>query len=151
MLHAISRDDKAAHFLPVLLSAGQPDAIPNIEVRGKEKMGSKVIFDSPALLEESLVSLTEAPTHMRVPCSQATLQRYMRRGSRDAILESVLICGRRYTSKEAIERFLRGQLKVEHDRPAPVRGSKTKKEIDAAARRFGLPEPLGTKLQKDRA
>jgi hypothetical protein len=113
-------------------------------------MGSKVIFDSPALIEESLVSLTEAPKHMPVQCSQATLQRYMRKGSRDTILESVLVCGRRYTSKEAIERFLRGQLQVEHDRPAPVRGSKSKKESDAAARRFGLPEPRGTKPQENR-
>ena len=108
-------------------------------------MASKTIFDSEALLNETLVSLTEAPKHLPVQCSQATLQRYMRLGSRGTILESVLICGRRYTSKEAIARFVRAQLRVEAERPEPTRGTMSKKDVEAATRRFGLPEPQGSR------
>jgi hypothetical protein len=104
---------------------------------------SKTIFDEPALLEESLVNLTEACKCFPVKCSRPALERWLRLGSRGAILESILICGKRYTSKEAIDRFIRNQLYIEADRTPPRRGNKSKKEIDAAACRFGLPEPLG--------
>lgn len=106
-------------------------------------MGSKMILDSPALLEETLVTLTEACRCFPVCCSRSAVERWIRRGGRGAVLESVLICGKRYTSKEAIDRFLRAQLHVEAERPGPRRGSKSKREIDAAAQRFGLPEPQG--------
>lgn len=105
---------------------------------------SKVIFDSPVLLEESLVTLTEACRCFPVRCSRSAVERWIRRGGRGVALESVLICGKRYTSREAIDRFVHGQLHVEADRPEPKRGSKSKREIDEAARRFGLPEPQGT-------
>ena len=113
-------------------------------------MVSKMIMDKPELLDESLLALTEACKHFPVKCSRSGIERWLRRGSRGTVLESVLICGKRYTSKEAVGRFLRGQLQVEHDRPAPIRG-KSKKDIEAAARRFGLPEPLGTKKQETKS
>jgi len=106
-------------------------------------MASKVILDSPGLLEESLVTLAEACRCFPVRCSRPTMERWVRRGSRGTILESILICGKRYTSREAIDRFLRGQLQVEEGRPEPKRGSKSKKDIETAARRFGLPKPQG--------
>ena len=106
-------------------------------------MVSRLIFDEPALLEESLVSLMEACKCFPVKCSRPALERWLRRGSRGAILESILICGKRYTSKEAIDRFIRNQLQTEADKPAPRRGSMSKKDVEKAARRFGLPEPQG--------
>jgi hypothetical protein len=105
-------------------------------------MGSKMIFDAPELLAETLITLSAACECFPVKCSRPTLERWLRQGSRGTILESILICGKRYTSQEAIDRFVRGQLRVEADRPAPKRGNKSKKDIEAAARRFGLPEPL---------
>ena len=105
-------------------------------------MGSKMILDTPEILEESLVSIAEACRLFPVQCSRSSIERWLRRGgSRGAALESVLVCGKRFTSKQAIDRFVRGQLHVEADRPDPRRGSRSKKDIEAAARRFGLPEP----------
>ena len=106
-------------------------------------MGSKVILDSPALLEETLVTLTEACHCFPVRCSRSAVERWIRRGGRGTVLESVLICGKRYTSKEAIGRFLRGQLHVEADRPEPKKSSKSKKEIEAACKKYGLLESQG--------
>ena len=101
-----------------------------------------MIFDEPALLDESLVTLTEACKCFPVKCSRPALERWLRRGSRGTVLESVLVCGRRYTSREAIDRFVRGQLTVEAEKAVPKRTNMSKRDIEAASRRFGLPEPL---------
>ena len=132
------------------LSLSEPGRTKASDFANKEgkEMASKIIFDTPELLDETLVSLTEACRCFPVKCSRATLERWMRRqGNRGTVLESILICGKRYTSKEAIARFIRAQLRVETERPAPTRGTMSKKEVGAAARRFGLPEPLGTRKQ----
>jgi hypothetical protein len=117
---------------------------PTNKERKKSMASSRMIFDTPSLLEETLVSLTEACKCFPVKCSRAALERWMRRVSRGAVLETVLICGKRYTSKEAIDRFVRSQLQTETERPAPTR-SMSKKDIESAARRFGLPEPLAAR------
>ena len=103
-----------------------------------------MIFDVPALLDESLVLLTGASKYFPGNPSKSAVQRWLRRGSRGAVLETVLVCGKRYTSIEAISRFLRSQLRTEAERPAPTR-TMSKNDIAAAARRFGLPEPLGAR------
>jgi len=105
-------------------------------------MGS-VILDSPGILEETLVTLTEACHHFPVRCSRPAIERWIRRGSRGAVLESALICGKRYTSTEAIDRFVRNQLQTEPERAALQRGM-SQRDVEAATRRFGLPEPLTT-------
>jgi len=105
-------------------------------------MGSKVILDSPKLLDETLVTLTEACSHFPVRCSRPSIERWLRTGSRGTVLESALICGKRYTSVEAINRFVRNQLHVESDKSTPKRRRMSHKEIAEATRRYGLPEPL---------
>jgi hypothetical protein len=112
-------------------------------------MSSKTIFDSPALLEESLVPLTEACGYFPVKCSRTSIERWARKGSRGATLETILLGGRRYTSREAIKRFVRSQLQPEAERPAPTRGTMSKKDVEVAARRFGLPEPQGSRQKVD--
>ncbi len=104
-------------------------------------MGSKVIFDSPEILNETLVTLTEACRCFPVRCSRPALERWMRRGSRGVVLESALLCGKRYTSKEAIDRFVRNQLYVEAERVAPQKGSMSNREVQEKARYYGLPKP----------
>ena len=104
-------------------------------------MASKVIVDAPELLGESLVSLTAACGFFPVRCSRPAIERWARKGSRGTTLETVLVCGRRYTSKEAIDRFVRNQLQTEPKRPEPKRGSKSKREIAEASQKYGLPEP----------
>ena len=76
-------------------------------------MRSKIIVDSPELLKEDLCTLVDACKAFPVPCSRPAVERWMRTGSRGIVLETVSICGRRYTSKEAIERFIRRQLRTE--------------------------------------
>lgn len=105
-------------------------------------MVSKIILDSPRLLEESLLSITKACKMFPVPCSRAALERWIRRGSRGAVLESVLICGKRYTSKEAIDRFIHAQLRTEPDQATARKGGMSQKAIAEASRKFGLPEPI---------
>jgi len=104
-------------------------------------MASKIILDSPELLDETLLTLTAACKEFPVKCSRPAIERWARKGSRGAILETVLICGKRYTSKEAIDRFVRNQLQTETKRTPPKRSNKSKREIDEASKRFGLPEP----------
>ena len=107
-------------------------------------MASKIILDSEQLLEETLISLTEACHCFPGGGSRPALERWMRKGSRGVVLESILVCGRRKTSKEAVDRFIRNQLQVVPERPAPKHGNLSKREIEAKAKRFGLPEPQGT-------
>ena len=107
-------------------------------------MASKVILDSPGILGETLVTLTEACSCFPLRCARPTLERWIRRGSRGVVLESVLVCGKRVTSKEAIDRFVRNQLQIEPDRATPKQVGMFHKDIVAATRRFGLPEPLTT-------
>jgi len=107
-------------------------------------MASKIILDSPDILGETLLTLTEACRYFPVRCSRPALERWLRKGSRGVVLESALICGKRYTSQEAINRFVRNQLQVAPDKAStPIRRNLSRGEISAATRRFGLPEPQG--------
>jgi Protein of unknown function (DUF1580). len=108
-------------------------------------MSSKQIFDHPEILEESLVNLTEATKLFPVKCSRASLERWIRRGSRGVYLETVFIANKRFTSLEAIQRFLINQQNTEPERiqSAPKHRSMSQKEIDAKSREFRLSEPLG--------
>lgn len=109
-------------------------------------MGSQVILDSPQLLEETLVTLREACRLFPIPISRPACERYVRHGSRGVVLESVLVCGKRMSSIEAINRFVRAQLCVE---PAPaqpkLKGNMSKKELDAKSHKYNLPESQGSR------
>lgn len=63
-----------------------------------------------ALLDQTLVSLASAgaliPTSTGRPVSKPTMHRYATQGFHGVILESIKIGNTKYTSKEAIERFL---------------------------------------------
>lgn len=78
-------------------------------------MESKAIVDSPEILGETLLTLSEAHQHFPIQCSRQAVERWIRLGIRGVVLESALICGRRYVSKESIARFLRNQLQAETD------------------------------------
>ena len=105
-------------------------------------MASRTIMDAPALLDEQLLTLTEACRCFPRTVARPTLERWLRRGSRGRRLESVLVCGRRMTSREAIERFIRSQLQVEPERAPVATRNKSARELAEASKRFGLPEPL---------
>lgn len=99
---------------------------------------SKTIFDSPAILDETLISLSDACTKFPRRLARATVERYVRGGVRGVILESVFVGGRRMTSVEAVTRFILAQLHTEAERLEPRKGYMSKKELDAESRRFEL-------------
>ena len=103
-------------------------------------MRSKMILDSERLLEEELISPTDACREFPGGRSRPALERYMRKGICGVILESVLVCGKRYTSREAVNRFIRNQLHTENERPPPRQGSIPPSELEKRSRRLRLPE-----------
>lgn len=112
---------------------------------------SNVIFDCPEILSETVIELTKATKEFPIPCSRPTLERWMRKGCRGIRLETVKIGGKRYTSKEAIQRFLIRQQRIGPDEaPAPTKKSMSKKEIAEKSKRFNLPEPEEKKPKKPR-
>ena len=107
-------------------------------------MASKQIYDHPELLEETpLLDLTQASKRFPVRFSRSTIERWVRRGSRGVQLETVIVGNRRFTTEAAINRFLIGQQYTEPDQVRTlIKRGMCKKDIEIAARRFGLPEPL---------
>lgn len=61
------------------------------------------------LLDESLISLSEATRELPGRLHIATVHRYARKGVRGHLLETVTCGGRIYTSREACRRFLAAQ------------------------------------------
>jgi len=107
---------------------------------------SAMIANSPHIINESLVQLADACNYFPVKCSRQTLERWMRRGCRGVLLESVTIGSRRFTSKEAITRFLSGQAGAQAVIHTPCIGRShsgermSQQEIAEKSREHGLPE-----------
>ena len=82
------------------------------------------IFDYPELLEgdEELLLLNRACKKFKPPVSEPTIWRFASIGVRDAVLRTILIGSRRYTTESEIRRFTLAQLQ----NPAP--GNATDKE-----------------------
>ena len=57
------------------------------------------------MMDETLLTISQARQRYPSRPSLATMHRWMSRGARGVVLESVLVGGRRYTSKEALRRF----------------------------------------------
>jgi hypothetical protein len=89
---------------------------------------------------ETLIPINEASGH--VPGSKphlATIWRWVQRGVRNVKLDTVLVGGKRYTSAEAIARFVE-QTNAAADGPQPKRGIRSRarqRAIERAEREFG--------------
>ena len=55
---------------------------------------------------ENLIQFTDAPCHIPGRPHIATVHRWRLRGARGVRLDSILVGGKRFTSTEAIERFI---------------------------------------------
>ena len=55
---------------------------------------------------EAIVSIPEAPQHLPGQPHASTIFRWGTRGVRGVLLETCLVGGRRYTSREALQRFI---------------------------------------------
>lgn len=91
------------------------------------------------LAGEPLVLLTQAGTHCPVHVSAASFQRYWRREENP--LETVLLFGKRYTSIEALHRFVERSLNVSGDDNTPVIQTSQPKsrDVESGRKKFNLP------------
>lgn len=97
------------------------------------------IFDSPRVLDEEPISLTEACRAFPRKCSRSTLERWIREGTRGVRLESAVMGNQRFTSKKAIKRFLLAQQNQGEESCVEVRSSMTPKEINEKSKKYDLP------------
>ena len=101
------------------------------------------IFDQ----QESVIPFHRAHKFFPFPISPPTLQRWIRRGistpQGHVILESTTVGGRRFTSVEAIERFIRAQqgqstAGVNNGKSIPANNGMTPSERKREMKRLGL-------------
>ena len=106
------------------------------------------IEENPTLIDETLVPMSEAGDAFPVKVSRACLERMIRQGTRGIRLETIFIANRRYTSREAIRRFIERTQNTspELERPQPSKpATMTAKQLEAARKRFKLPKPEAAK------
>jgi hypothetical protein len=89
-------------------------------------------------LSESLVTFTEATKLLPGRPNLATLWRWRTAGVRGIKLESVLVGGKRYTSREALQRFVERTTAVADGQPIPSRTSRQAERSRRAARKQNL-------------
>lgn len=87
------------------------------------------------IYEEKIISLAEAAKrHYPRPCSPSTAYRHAVRGNRYGIhLETIMSGGRRVTSAEAVERFIKRTTKAANERLAASGRNNAKARVAAAA------------------
>jgi len=90
------------------------------------------------LLGETLLTIDEAANDFGgVPISTQTVSKYIYKGYKGLKLESILI-NRRYTSKEAILRFIERKQNPHQPVPETKRPRMTQAQVDASLRRHGI-------------
>jgi len=93
--------------------------------------------DNP-LLGEHLVTLDDAARNFGgVPVSITTIRKYVYQGVAGLKLETVYI-NRRYTSMEAIQRFISKRQRLGQMPEKPKQKRMTQEQIDEGVRKYGL-------------
>ncbi|HUY32009.1 MAG TPA: DUF1580 domain-containing protein [Pirellulales bacterium] len=85
------------------------------------------------LANETPLSLSEATALLPGRPHLSTVWRWVLKGVRGVRLETLVSGGRRYTTHEALERFVAGTTAAAHGQPAPVRTPKQRARAIAAA------------------
>lgn len=84
---------------------------------------------------DSLLSIPEAAHQSPGRPHIATVWRWINRGVRGVKLETVMIGGRRFTSREALERFFASTTAISSGEPLPVRTPRQRRrDIERAER-----------------
>jgi hypothetical protein len=91
---------------------------------------------------ETLLSLSDAAKTLPGRPSICSLHRWRLRGVRNVKLETCLIGGRRYTSREAVERFSAAVTAAADGEPLPVRTPR-QRERDIKRAEAEMKETLG--------
>ena len=87
------------------------------------------------LLDEGVLSITQAAAAEGITISTKTALRWCLHGVRGTRLESLKVGGRRLTSRKAIRRFV---ASTQEGQPSPRQGGFTRSEADLILRGFGL-------------
>ena len=106
-----------------------------------ESNRNKSNVNFPGLAGEDLVLLSKAGGEFPIPVSASTTIRYADEGIRGNMLGTVLLGGRRYTSRQEIVRWVtRSTTTLGDDNAitAPVNSPK-KQVIESGRKKFGLP------------
>jgi hypothetical protein len=91
--------------------------------------------------KEKLYALRDAVALFPTECTLDSIKRWVRKGSRGVILETVYFKGKNWTSKEAINRFMENiQEKEKHKQPTiePLKGRLTQEQLQERAKALGL-------------
>ena len=87
------------------------------------------------MLQEHLLSITVAAREVPGRPHVSTIWRWVNRGIRGIKLETVMVGGRRFTSREALERFHQRITAASAGEPLPVRTTRQlARDIDQARR-----------------
>lgn len=87
------------------------------------------------MLKEHLLSITVAAREVPGRPHVSTIWRWVNRGVRGVKLETIMVGGRRFTSREALERFNQRITAVTAGEPLPVRTTRQRaRDIDQARR-----------------
>ena len=97
------------------------------------------IREYPALANETLVPLSKLGEYYPVPISRPSIERLWRKGRFGIRLETIFLNGRRYSSIQAIERYIERTQRTGDEAPSVPTASMPKRDLDAARQKYNLP------------
>jgi hypothetical protein len=97
------------------------------------------IREFPELVKETLVPLGNLDEHYPVPISRPSAERAWRKGRFGVRLETIFLNGKRYTSIEAISRYINRTQRTGDEIPSAQTPSMSKRDIVAARKKYNLP------------
>jgi hypothetical protein len=103
-------------------------------------MSKNSIPGTPELADETLIAIAEAGKAFPVAVSKSNVERMVRNGTRGVQLETILIGYRRYTSKEAIRRFIERTQGKKTKTQSPPRQSLSQAKIEELRKKYNMPE-----------
>ena len=105
-------------------------------------MNAITLREFSQLASETLVPLSKLGEYFPVTISRPSIERLWRKGRLGVRLETIFLNGRRYTSVEALSRYIEQTQRTGDDIPASPTLSMSKRDLDAARQKYNLP-PAG--------
>ena len=100
------------------------------------------VKEYPELASETLVPLSKLGEHFPVPISRPSIERLWRKGRLGVRLETIFLNGKRYSSVQAIARFIEQTQRTGDDAPAAPVPTMPKRDLEAGRKKYNLP-PAG--------
>lgn len=97
------------------------------------------IREYPELASETLVPLAKLGDYFPVPISRPSIERLWRKGRLGVRLETIFLNGRRYSSVEAIARYIERTQRTSDEVPSVPTPSMPKRDLEAGRKKYNLP------------